>query len=158
MLVADWFQQKADTGIVNMISEGKKLMIESGTVAASLTDSVERRPILPANLFERHVYECHGWNKKHARGMRTHNREEDCKFKNLPESEWEPKSTCPGCSYQGPDGNIIGEPRGHSSHKYDDTCRLTAIIPRNTSSHPREVPIPIGKSNSGNASARTFQR
>ena len=38
-------------------------------------------------------------------------------------------------------------------HKYDDTCRMPAIVPRDTERHPREAPIPAGTDPSGNASA-----
>ena len=40
------------------------------------------------------------------------------------------------------------------AHRYDDACRLTAIVPRNTSAHPREAPVPIGRDASGNASGQ----
>ena len=146
-------QQKIDMSIVDLIGEGKRALFASGTGAVSASDSPERARLFRTNLFERHVFVCHGCQEKHAKGMRTHNRKSDCKWKDVPVSQWEQEWKCPGCSHKRADGLIIGKPRGHSSHTYKDDCRLTTIVPRNTSSHPREAPVPIGQDPSGNASA-----
>ena len=68
------WQQKVDISILDLISEGKRALFASGTGAVSASDSPERACLFRTNMFERHVFVCHGCKEKHPIGMRTHNR------------------------------------------------------------------------------------
>ena len=101
--------EKVALGITNMIADSKARNTHRNYLA-NPGKAIQ-------NLFDRHVFVCHGCKKLHGKYMRTHNRiAGECRFDTVPEDKWEKEWTCPGCSWKTPDGQNNPKPRGHSSH------------------------------------------
>ena len=111
---------------------------------------------------------CEGCFRKQSRRSRLHNRTEgQCKDWQVPESEWEPVWTCPGCTRE-VNGVLRPRPRGHPDHTNDPTaCRMPSTRIRTETlgrggigagTHPREARVPAEADRHANASGSHLQQ